>query len=257
MHDRSTARSEQISVLKRTLHGLCRFAPINGRRRCCASTRAVRSSPVSDSLSIIVPVHNAEAALNDEVQHLLEVLPELTGRFEILVVDDGSTDNTVEQARELTCAYPQVRLIRHVQPRGLEAAVKTGIQWAQGQTVFVQECPAAVSPTDLRRLWSLRYDREHLPLRRSSGAGLFDSGLVDRLTTWGQALRNLARGLSVGTVHMVRRQAAITVPADGIDAGEVHSAADRSRTDEPHALPAPARRAAILLKHLRDLVTGE
>ena len=212
---------------------------------------------MNDSLSVILPVHNAEAGLTEQVEHLLELLPELTSRFEILVVDDGSSDHTVELVRELACGYPQLRLIRHVQRRGLEMAVKTGLQWAQGSTVLVQECPAAVSPTDLQRLWSLRHDRKHVTASTAERPRMFDAGLVERLATWGQALQNVSRGYSTCSVHLVRRQAMATLPADGIDSSQIESLHDLNRADKPHSIPTSRRRAATFLKHLRDLVTGE
>jgi polyisoprenyl-phosphate glycosyltransferase len=216
---------------------------------------------LNDSLSIIVPVRNAEARLAEQVGHLLDVLPDLTTHFEIVLVDDGSTDHTVELARELARQYPQLRLIRHVEPRGPEAALKTGLAWAQGQTVFVQEDPAAPSSTDLRRLWSLRHDQEVVMARVEPRPGLFDPGLLERLTTWGQALRNLARGHSACGIHMIRRRAATTLAADGIDGNElvVHQipATEHGRTDRAHQPQNSPRHAAQLLSHLRDLATGE
>ena len=108
-----------------------------------------------------------------QVEQLLDLLPDLTHAFEIVVVDDGSTDHTVDLARELAREYPQVRLIWHTRAaRRRGRRLKTGLQWAQGQTVFVQEDPAAVSPTDLRRLWSLRHDRGRHAVR---AAGLTSS----------------------------------------------------------------------------------
>jgi hypothetical protein len=92
---------------------------------------------VNDFCSIIVPVHNAEATLSKHIAHLVEVLPDLAARFEIVVVDDGSTDHTVEIARDLACTYPQLRLIRHPDHRGQTAALKTGSQWAQGRTIVL------------------------------------------------------------------------------------------------------------------------
>ena len=51
---------------------------------------------MSESLSVIVPVHNAQNDLAGQVADLLEVLPELTCDFEVLIVDDHSTDSTEE-----------------------------------------------------------------------------------------------------------------------------------------------------------------
>lgn len=163
---------------------------------------------MNDSLSIIVPVRNAEALLHRQVHQLLELLPELTSDFEIVIVDDGSTDHTADTALELAREYPQLRLVCHSEPRGREIAVKTGLSSAQGQTVLVQEDFADVSPTDLRRLWSLRHDRQLVMARTHRQPGVFDADLIERLTTWGQALRNLARRASAGGIQMIRRDGA-------------------------------------------------
>jgi hypothetical protein len=100
---------------------------------------------VNDFCSIIVPVHNAEATITRQIAHLIEVLPDVAQRFEIVVVDDGSTDHTVEIARELACTYPQLRLIRHPAHRGTAAALKTGSQWAQGRTILLQDLASPLS----------------------------------------------------------------------------------------------------------------
>jgi glycosyltransferase involved in cell wall biosynthesis len=163
---------------------------------------------VDDSLSIIVPVRDAEATLSEQVGQLLDVLPDLTSRFEIIVVDDGSIDHTVEAARDLERKYPQLRLICHAQSRGIAAAVKSGLQRALGQTVLVKEDRAALSPTDLRRLWSLRSDRGMVMARTQQRPGLLDPDLVERLCTWGQALKNLAKRVSPGGIQMIRRDGA-------------------------------------------------
>jgi cellulose synthase/poly-beta-1,6-N-acetylglucosamine synthase-like glycosyltransferase len=163
---------------------------------------------VNDSLSIILPVRNSEALLHRQVHQLLELLPDLTGDFEIVIVDDGSADHTADTARELAREYPQLRLICHGEPRGRDVAIKTGLSISQGQTVLVQEDFADISPTHLRRLWSLRDDPQVVMARSQRQAGIFDSALLERLTTWGQALRNLARRASPGGIQMIRRDGA-------------------------------------------------
>ncbi|HMC11423.1 MAG TPA: glycosyltransferase family 2 protein [Pirellulaceae bacterium] len=163
---------------------------------------------MNDSLSIIIPVRDAEATLAEQVHHLLDLLPDLTSSFEIVVVDDGSTDHTPELARDLARQYPQLRLIRHQEMRGRAVAVKTGLASAQGQTVLVKEDFATVSPTDLRRLWSLRHDEGVVMARTERQPGIFDPALLERLNTWGQALRNLAKRASPGGIQMIRRDGA-------------------------------------------------
>jgi polyisoprenyl-phosphate glycosyltransferase len=163
---------------------------------------------VNDSLSIIVPVRDVEATLTERVQHLLDVLPDLTTKFEIVVVDDGSADHTVDVARDLACTYPQLRLVTQPERRGYDQAVRMGLAFAKGQTILVQEDAAALSPTDLRRLWSLRHDRGIVMARAQKQPGLFDPDLLERLSTWGQSLRNLARRSQTSGIQMIRRDAA-------------------------------------------------
>jgi glycosyltransferase involved in cell wall biosynthesis len=218
---------------------------------------------LNDSLSIIVPVRNAEAALAIQIGKLLDVLPDLTSRFEIVVVDDGSTDQTIDVVRELTKRYPQVRLVRHRERRGIEAAVRTGLQWAQGRTVFVQEDAAALSVADLRRLWAVRHDDEVVMARSVSRPGIFDPQLLDRLSQWGRTLQSASQSAG-GGVHMICRAAVEKLLADG-DADETPEVSHvpptapvqaSARADSSHAAIAPPRSSSFL-RHLKTLTLGE
>jgi hypothetical protein len=104
--------------------------------------------------------------------------------------------------------YPQLTLISHSESRGRDTAVKSGLASARGSTLLVQEDRASISPTMLRRLWSLRHDRGIVMARTQQRPGLIDDEILERLTTWGQALRNLAKRASAGGIQMIRRDAA-------------------------------------------------
>ena len=170
-------------------------------------TRASRLSSVNDSLSIIFPVRNVESSLAGQIQELLDLLPDLTSRFEILLIDDGSSDHTADIAAELARQYPQLRVVRSAEPEGHEAAIKLGVARALGQTLLIHEGNGRLSPTDLRRLWSLRHDRG-LVMAHAQRPGLLSPDLVERLCTWGQTLRNLARHQPKAGIQMIRRDAA-------------------------------------------------
>jgi glycosyltransferase involved in cell wall biosynthesis len=216
---------------------------------------------VNDPLSIIVPVRNAESSLSAQIARLLEVLPDLTGQFEIVVVDDASTDHTVELARDLACQYPQLRLIRHREAQGAEAAIQTGMQWAQSRTVFVIEDASIPSPADLRRLWSLREDQQLVMARADARPGVLSPGLLDRLTTWGQQLKNLAQNENGGGIQMIRRDGAELIaahhqPEAAVAAARELATSDRARQDASHPTARP-RQSASFLRHLRNLALGE
>jgi cellulose synthase/poly-beta-1,6-N-acetylglucosamine synthase-like glycosyltransferase len=88
-------------------------------------------------LSVLLPVKDAQATLADSVHEILDVAADSGDRFELLIIDDGSTDATSEVAHELTRHYPQVRVVRHGTPLGREAAIRTGLQRSQGEAVLL------------------------------------------------------------------------------------------------------------------------
>jgi len=63
-------------------------------------------------LSLILPCYNEKDNLKPVVESALKILKEIAREFEIIIVDDGSTDGTGELAEELVNIYPQVRLMQ-------------------------------------------------------------------------------------------------------------------------------------------------
>ncbi len=100
-------------------------------------------SPLSPTVSIILPAYNEARALGQ----VLEQLGSLAGRYEVLVVDDGSSDETAEVAGRRA-----VRVLRHRRNRGYGAALKTGIRAAGGEVVVLLDSDGQHSPADIPRL---------------------------------------------------------------------------------------------------------
>jgi len=111
---------------------------------------------VEQSISVVLPVHNAEGTLARSVADVLEVLPDLTNRFEVLIVDDGSTDLTAESADELARRFPQLKVVRHATQQGIPAVVKTGLKQAHGDLVVVQDPSNPLRRRDLLQIQSFR-----------------------------------------------------------------------------------------------------
>jgi glycosyltransferase involved in cell wall biosynthesis len=145
-----------------------------------------------NTLSVLLPVHNAHHKLEASVSEILEVLPELTDHFELCILDDGSTDDTADTAHELAARYPQIRVIRHPSRLGLAEAIRTGLDHTQGEVVFVGDEDYRLYPDDLRTLWQLRDTQ-----RRLSGyAGLppaVHEPWLEKLLAWKPRRAN-ARG---------------------------------------------------------------
>ncbi|EAQ79953.1 glycosyltransferase family 2 protein [Blastopirellula marina] len=146
------------------------------------------------SLSLIMPVHNAQQWLARDVERLLDVLPEMTDRFEVVIIDDGSTDHTEEAAQELSCRFPQVKLHRHARCTGIAAAVDTGSRHAEGEVVLIHDARKPVVESDLLAMWRMHQENAARPVAPApqmpakSGLGL-DQDLLERLMKWGSDVK--------------------------------------------------------------------
>ncbi|MEO2022932.1 MAG: glycosyltransferase [Pirellulaceae bacterium] len=108
-------------------------------------------------LSIVLPVYNAEATLGEQVQDVFDIMENITSQFEILVVDDASTDATEQAAYDLICQFSQVRVVRHGRRLGTSEAIQTGLQLSEGQAVFVHKEHEPLQPHHLERFIEVRH----------------------------------------------------------------------------------------------------
>jgi len=91
------------------------------------------------SLSVLLPVKNAQSTLAPTVHKILDAVSELSERIELLIIDEGSADATSEVATELTRYYPQVRAICQSHPLGREAAIRSALQKSSGEIALIHE----------------------------------------------------------------------------------------------------------------------
>ena len=89
---------------------------------------------VVEGFSIIIPAYNEEAGIASVIEGILSVMDRSNIDYELLVVDDGSTDRTAEIVRE-----SGVGLIQHSSNRGYGAALKTGISRANYKAILITD----------------------------------------------------------------------------------------------------------------------
>jgi len=105
-------------------------------------------------LSVVIPVKNEAdniAPLVGEIRAALDGLVE----YEILYVDDGSSDATVAEISRLATRMPQVRLFRHTRNYGQSAAIRTGVRAAQAPWIATLDGDGQNDPADIPILWRL------------------------------------------------------------------------------------------------------
>src|ERR687896_148152 len=87
------------------------------------------------SLTMFFPAYNDGGTIASLVIQAVQVASRLTPDFEVLVVNDGSTDATRDIVDELARTYPQVRVVHHPRNRGYGGALRTGFAQATRQLI--------------------------------------------------------------------------------------------------------------------------
>ncbi len=104
-----------------------------------------RSLTISD-LSVIIPAYNEAATIAPLIHKLFTVMPDI---LEVIVVDDGSSDQTVAIVQGLTASYPRLCLVRHEQNQGKTAALNTAFAICRGEIVIVQDADLEYDPEEI------------------------------------------------------------------------------------------------------------
>ncbi|MBI4323005.1 MAG: glycosyltransferase family 2 protein [Candidatus Omnitrophica bacterium] len=110
------------------------------------------------SLTIFFPCFNDSGTIGSLVAEADVVAAEYTPDYEILVVDDGSTDSSRELLEGLQKKYPRLRIIRHEKNRGYGAALQSGFAHATKDLVFYTDGDGQYDVFELRRLLPVMQD---------------------------------------------------------------------------------------------------
>ena len=106
------------------------------------------------SLTVFFPAFNDAGTIASLVITAAQTAARLTPDFEVVVVNDGSTDNTAAIADELARTYPQVRVIHHKRNRGYGGALRTGFTAATKEIIAYTDGDAQYDPREIEVLWN-------------------------------------------------------------------------------------------------------
>lgn len=107
---------------------------------------------MAEGISVFMPAYNDEATIGLLVSDALAVLPTLTDDFEVIVVNDGSTDGTAALLEELARGNERVRVVHHAKNRGYGGALRTGFASATKDLVFYTDGDGQYDVRELARL---------------------------------------------------------------------------------------------------------
>jgi glycosyltransferase involved in cell wall biosynthesis len=137
-------------------------------------------------ISVIIPLLNEEESLPELEAWIKKIMEEHSFSYEIILVDDGSTDHSWEIIRRLTDENPSVRGIKFRRNYGKSAALQVGFQECRGQVVITMDADLQDSPDEIPELYRLiaeeKYDlisgwkkKRHDPLSKTLPTKLFNA----------------------------------------------------------------------------------
>lgn len=104
-----------------------------------------------EAISIVIPVHNEEENIPSLISEIHLALNGLS-EFEIIYVDDGSTDGTPNQLSKARATYPRLRALRHLSRCGQSAALASGVAAARYRWIVTLDGDGQNDPRDIRAL---------------------------------------------------------------------------------------------------------
>jgi glycosyltransferase involved in cell wall biosynthesis len=115
--------------------------------------------PTTPGLSVFFPAYNDSGTIASLVIRAVQVAGTLTSDFEVIVINDGSKDDTPRILDELGRVYPQhVRVIHHQKNRGYGGALRSGFDAATKEYVFYTDGDAQYDPAEMKVLWDTMND---------------------------------------------------------------------------------------------------
>jgi dolichol-phosphate mannosyltransferase len=103
-------------------------------------------------ISVLLPVYNEEDNIEPLNQKLIDSLEQLGRTYEVIYVDDGSSDCTLAKLRQFALSDRRVRVIALRRNYGQTAAMSAGIDFARGRILILMDADLQNDPVDIRRL---------------------------------------------------------------------------------------------------------
>ncbi|MEI8350597.1 MAG: glycosyltransferase family 2 protein [Candidatus Omnitrophota bacterium] len=107
------------------------------------------------NLSVFFPAYNEQDVINRTIENALHILPAFAQCFEVIAVNDGSTDKTAQHLSELSKKYPLLRIVTHSTNQGYGAAIRSGLMNCKHDYIFYSDSDGQFDLRDIGKLIQL------------------------------------------------------------------------------------------------------
>lgn len=168
-------------------------------------------------LSVVIPAHNEADNLPALIGEIHAALAGVAD-YEIMVVDDHSSDSTPDALKRLAAENSRLRFVRHARQSGQSSGVVTGVRHARGEWVATLDGDGQNDPADIPTLWrslQQRPDKTHIVLagwrskRRDSGLRILSSRIANKIRS--SLLRDATPDTGCG-LKLFRREDFLALP---------------------------------------------
>jgi glycosyltransferase involved in cell wall biosynthesis len=160
--------------------------------------------------SVIVPMYNEEENVVNTTTQIREALEGFGGTWEVVIVNDGSTDRTMQVAQEMAAQDPHIRVVSHPRNFGRGKGLRTGFDHARGEIVATTDADLSYGPQHLLDLLRVLRDDESLDFvigspytKGGSTEGVPPLRLA--MSKWGNKIIGLALNANIDTATGIFR----------------------------------------------------
>ncbi len=154
---------------------------------------------MAEGISVFFPAFNDEGSIGGLVADALAVLPALAEDYEVIVVNDGSSDGTAALLDELARREPRLRVVHHEANRGYGGALRTGFKSATKELVFYTDGDGQYDVRELARLRPLL----------TAGVDIVNGYKIQRADVW--------RRKAIGAVYNRLAHLLFNIPIRDVD----------------------------------------
>lgn len=159
-------------------------------------------------LSVVVPVRNEEGNVEPLIMEIVQACQSVGG-FEIIYVDDGSSDQTLPRLQALKARVPELRVLHHARSCGQSAAVRSGVRVARGRVIVTLDGDGQNNPAYIPQMLTQIDTNPQIGMvagqrvgRRDTGFKRWQSRTANRVRSW--VLKDSTRDTGCGLKAIVR-----------------------------------------------------